>query len=318
MNGLIRRLGAITVAGLSFAACGGQPATPPPPVPYTSLAPVEVKVKSDPDWLAGGFGSIWLKRPEGFIDRIDPSAAKVADEIRVHETGAEPCEGIGTGAKAVWACDSGDLVSLDPQSRKVGEPIAAGKIAIQGRLVAAGGRIWVLTGTGDTLAGVDEATGAIDDPIALPVTCNDLGASGDIVYVVCEGADRVLRVDTASGAVTAEATIDGPNWVSAASGGVWVAAGNDLRRVDPVTLKTAVTISGMGTGQLGSIWADATGVWVRKRDPFLSRVDPDGSIHDVISAPFQTGGDVIGDGEHVWTTAIDDRLVIRLDVPAES
>jgi len=43
---------------------------------------------------------------------------------------------------------------------------------------------------------------------------------------------------------------------------------------------------------------------------------PDGSIHHVISAPFQTGGDVVGDGQHLWVSAIDDRLVIRLDVPA--
>jgi hypothetical protein len=34
--------------------------------------------------------------------------------------------------------------------------------------------------------------------------------------------------------------------------------------------------------------------------------------------PFQTGGDVVGDGRHLWVTAIDDRLVIRLDIPAET
>lgn len=45
---------------------------------------------------------------------------------------------------------------------------------------------------------------------------------------------------------------------------------------------------------------------------------PDGSIHHVISAPFQTGGDVVGDGQHLWVSAIDDRLVIRLDVPPEA
>jgi hypothetical protein len=261
---------------------------------------------------------MWLKRPEGFVDRIDPSADKVADEIRVHETGAAPCEGIGAGEKAVCACDSGDLVSVDPASHQAAEPIPAGKIAVQGRLVAAAGRIWVLRNDGDTLVGIDEVTGTVGDPIALPVACNDLGASIDIVYAVCEAGDRVLRVDVASSAVTAEAEIDGPNWVSAAGSGVWVAAGNDLLRLDPVSLKTAVTVPGMGTGQLGSIWADAAGVWVRKRDPFISMVGPDGSIRRVVSAPFNTGGDVVGDGRYVWVTAIDDRLVIRLDIPAET
>ena len=45
---------------------------------------------------------------------------------------------------------------------------------------------------------------------------------------------------------------------------------------------------------------------------------PDGSIHHVISAPFQAGGDVVVDGQHLCVSAIDDRLLIRLDVPAEA
>jgi hypothetical protein len=84
-------------------------------------------------------------------------------------------------------------------------------------------------------------------------------------------------------------------WVSAAESGVWLSVGNDL-----------------------SIWADAAGVWVRKREPFLSKVRPDGSIGLVVSAPFQTGGDVIGTGDDIWTTAINERLVIRLRVPPET
>ncbi|MFL5685353.1 MAG: hypothetical protein ACJ77D_04805 [Chloroflexota bacterium] len=317
MPAIIERV-AVVVALLLVGACGARPATPPPAEPYTSFEPAEVKVKSDPDWLAAGFGAIWLKRPEGFVDRIETTTGAIAAEIRVHDTDAQPCEGIGAGATAVWACDSGDLVGVDPRTNAIAEPVAAGKIAVQGRLVGAGGRIWVLAGAGDSLLGMDETTKAIGDPIPLPVACNDLGASAEVVYVVCESADRVVRVDTTSGAVTAEAEIEAPNWVSAGGSGVWVTAGNDLLRVDPVTLKTAVTVPGMGTGQLGSIWADATGVWVRKRDPFLARVDADGSIRLVISAPFETGGDVVGDGQHLWASAIDDRLVIRLDVPAKT
>jgi hypothetical protein len=117
--------------------------------------------------------------------------------------------------------------------------------------------------------------------------------------------------------VTAEAEVDGPNWVTAAGSGVWVAAGSDLLRIDPVSLKTVQPVPGMGTGQLGSIWADASGVWVRKFDPFLTNIDPAGSIRRTISAPFKTGGDVVRDGDHLWVTSIDDRLVIRLEVPAE-
>ena len=313
----MRWVGVGAIAALALAACAGQRATPPPAQPYTSFQPLEVKVKSDPDWLVAGFGAVWLKRPEGFVDRIDASTGTVAAEIKVHEASAEPCEGIGSGNSAVWACDSGDLVRIDPGSDEIADPIAAGKIAVQARLVLAAGRIWVLTGAGDSLVGVDETSGETGEPITLPASCNDLGAAGNVVYVVCEGADRVLRVDTTSGTVTA-VELDAPTWVSAAESGVWISVGNDLLRVDPTSLKTVVTVPGLGTGQLGSIWADAGGVWVRKRDPFLSRVRPDGSIGVVVSAPFQTGGDVVGSGDDIWATAIDERIVIRLRMPAES
>jgi hypothetical protein len=318
MRSSMGRAGVGAIAVLVFAACAGQPATPPPAQPYTSFDAVEVKVKSDPDWLATGFGAIWLKRPEGFVDRIDASSGTITAEIRVHDESAQPCEGIGAGASAVWACDSGDVVRIDPATDALADPIPAAKIAVQGRLVPAGGRIWVLTGVGDSLVGIEEKTGDIGEPIALPAACNDLGAAAQVVYVVCEGADRVLRVDTTSGGVTAQADVKAPTWVSAAESGVWLSAGNDLLRLDPVTLKTAVTVPGMGTGQLGSIWADAAGVWVRKKEPFLAKVRPDGSIGLVVSAPFQTGGDVIGTGDDIWTTAMDERLVIRLRMPPET
>ncbi len=315
MGVAVRGMSLFGVAALVVTACAGQPATPPPAEPYDSFAPVEVKVKSDPDWLVAGFGSIWLKRPEGFVDRIDARSATVAAEIRVHETGSEPCEGIGTGATAMWACDTGDLVGIDPATNDAAQPIPAGKIAVQGRLVVVGGRIYVLTGAGDQLVGIDETTGRMGDAIGLPVACNDLGAFAEVVYVVCETGDRVLRVDLTTRSVTAQAEIEAPNWVSAGDSGVWVTAGNDLLHVDPLSLKTVHTVTGMGTGQFGSIWADATGVWIRKFDPFLTNVDASGAIRHTISAPFKTGGDVVRDGEHLWMSAIDDRLVIRLDVP---
>ena len=165
---------------------------------------------------------------------------------------------------------------------------------------------------------MNEADGSLSEPIALPAACNDLGATGDIVYVACERADRVLRVDPATRSVTAEVTIDGPTWVSAAPSGVWVSAIADLLRVDPVSLATAATVPNLGTGNLGAIWADAGGVWVRKVDPFVSRVDASGAITRVISAPFGSGGDILVEGGHLWVTDFDDRLVIRLDVPPDA
>jgi streptogramin lyase len=174
----------------------------------------------------------------------------------------------------------------------------------------------VLAGEGDRLVGVNEADGSLSEPITLPVACHDLGAAADIVYVVCERADRVLRVDPATGSVTAEVTITKPTWVSVSSSGVWVSADQDLVRLDPATLSVALTVAGLGTGERGSIWADDTGVWVRRIAPFLTRVDgATGAQTRVISAPYRSGGDVLVDGAYLWASDFDERILVRLEIP---
>ena len=303
-------------AGVVACSAPSASVTPPPAEPYTDFAPAEVKMASDPDWLAAGFGSVWVKRPEGFVSRVDADTATITDEIRVHPTSEDACGGMGPGTDGMWSCSSHDLVRIDPSTDTVVATIPSGKIPGQGRLARAAGRIWVLVGEGDRLVGVAESDGSLSDPIALPVACHDLGAAADIVYVVCERADRVLRVDPASGTVTADVVMTKPAWVSASTGGVWVSADQDLFRIDATTLKTALHVKGLGTGERGAIWADEGGVWVRKLDPFLTRVDAaTGASTRVISAPFRSGGDVLADGAHVWVADFDARMLIRLEVP---
>jgi hypothetical protein len=301
------------------AACSAPSAsvaTPPPAEPHTAFAPMEVKTLSDPDWLAAGFGSVWVKRPEGFVSRVDAASGAITAEIEVHPTSTDQCAGVGQGIEAMWSCAANDLVEIDPTTDSVVATVAAGKILGQGRLVRAAGLTWILAGDGDRLVGLAEADGSLTEPIGLPVACHDLGAAADIVYVVCERADRVLRVDPATRTVTAEVTVTKPVWVSASASGIWVSADQDLLRLDPTTLSTALTVKGLGTGERGSIWADETGVWVRRIDPFLARVDAaSGAVTRVISAPFDSGGDVIVDGAHVWATDFDARMLVRLEIP---
>ncbi len=310
---LIGILGGVVACGAPAAPV----ATPPPAEPHTAFAPMEVKVVSDPDWLAAGFGSVWVKRPEGFVSRVAAATGTITAEVEVHPTSADQCAGIGQGTDAMWSCAANDLVQIDPATDSVVGSVAAGKILGQGRLVRAGGLMWVLAGEGDRLVGVAEAGGSLTEPIALPAACHDLGAAADIVYVVCERADRVLRVDPTTSTVTAEVTITKPSWVSASPSGVWVSADQDLVRLDPTTLATGLVVKGLGTGERGAIWADEQGVWVRRIDPFLARVDAtSGAVTRVINAPFDSGGDVIVDGPYVWATDFDARVLLRLEIPA--
>ncbi len=319
MRSFAPRLRLMLIGLSAVAACAAPPApaTPPPAEPHTAFAAIEVKVPSDPDWLAAGFGSVWVKRPEGLVTRVDPATGTIAAEIRVHPTSEEQCGGMGVGTDGMWTCVGTDLVRIDPQTDSIVATVKAGKIRGQGRLVRASGRIWVLAGDGDSLVGVSEADGALSEPISLPVACHDLGAGGDIVYVVCERADRVLRVDPTSATVTAEVTVTKPTWVSVSANSVWVTADQDLVRLDPATLASALVVKGLGTGELGTIWADDSGVWVRRVDPFLTRVDgATGAQTRVISAPYRSGGDVLVDGAYLWASDFDARMLIRLEIPS--
>jgi hypothetical protein len=309
----------VALAATVLPGCGtSAPPTPPPAEPHTAFGPVEIKVGGDPDWLVAGFGSVWLKRPDGRVDRIDPATAKILTEIPTENSALpEDCGGIGLGPDAIWSCSSEAVVRIDPGTDKVVASVPAGKVPSQGRLVRAAGRIWVLAGNGDQLVGIGETDGALSDPIALPAACHDLGATADIVYAVCERADRVLRIDPATAKVTAETTITKPVWVSAAASGVWVAAEQSLLRLDASSLSTVSTLPGVTTGNLGAIWADDSGVWVHRMDPFLTHVSAAaGSVSRVISAPYASGGDVLVDGSYLWTTDFDARLVIRMDLSA--
>ena len=316
-NSADRRVIAIAtgIALLIGACAAAAPASPPPPEAYTAFAPVELKVMGQPDWLAAGFGSIWVKREDGMVSRIDPATATITAEIEADTTSPENCNGIGVGADGIWSCSFQDLVRLDPETNQVDATFPAGKVHGQGRLVGAAGRIWVLAGQGDQLVGLAEADGSLSAPITLPAVCNDLGAAADIVYVVCDAAGRVLRVDPASATVTADVSIPGPAGVSAAPSGVWVAGRDGLRRLDPTSLATTLTVDGVVAGWLEGIDADETGVWVRRFDPFLTRIDAaTGAQTRVISAPFENGGDVLVDGDHLWVSD-PANVVLRLDVP---
>ena len=116
----VQRLGAIpavitaTLVLVTLGACAASPATPPPAEAHTAFAPVEVKIKGDPDWLTAGFGSIWLKHPEGTVDRIDAATAKVTAQIEIHEARSEACGGIAAGVDSIWSCDRGDIVRNRP------------------------------------------------------------------------------------------------------------------------------------------------------------------------------------------------------------
>lgn len=315
------------VAGACSTDLGGakssapSPTSPPmpEPVPIGDLAPVEITIQGDPDPLIVGFGSIWVMNDSGTVTRIDPTTAAIVAEIKVHGLDPEGCNSLGLGNASIWSCKEGDLVRIDPATNVAEPPIHADKVWSQIRLVQAEGRIWVLTGDGTSLIGLDESSGESSDPIALPVPCTDLASAASRLYVVCEEAGRVLGVDLTSGTITADLSVPKPHHVSASATDVWVEAGMGVLQLDPMTLDPRRTYPGIRVGLFGALRADDAGVWIRRIDPFLTRIDAaSGAITAVVTAPFEEGGDVVVDGDHLWASTLHDSVVVRLEVPAGS
>ena len=308
---------AISLVLIALGCAPAGPPSPPPAEPHTAFAPVEIEIGGDPDWLGVGFGSLWVKADVGTVSRIDLATGEVAAEIEAHDlSGDLGCSGIGVGTDSVWTCAEQAVVRIDPTTDDVVASIRAAKVWSQGRIVQAAGRMWVLSGNGDQLVGVAEADGSLSEPIVLPVPCTDLGAVADIVYVVCEAAGRMLRVDPAAASVSADVPIVGPTHVSAADNGVWVAAAQGVLRLDLDSLEPSLTIDGLTVGFFGTIRADDSGVWVRRVDPFLTRIDgASGAVTRIVSAPWGGAGDVIADGDRLWASDVDGQVVVRLDLP---
>ena len=172
----------------------------------------------------------------------------------------------------------------------------------------------VLSGGGQQLVGIDTANGSITDPIALPVACADLGAIDEIVYAVCPDADTVLRIDPSSGSVAATVRVPKANVISTTEDVVWVGGADGLSGLDPTSLDAKVHVPDVVPGYSGGILADTTGVWVRRDDTFLTRLDPSGAKTRVITAPY-LGGDVVVTGDRIWTSDNENGFVVRLTVP---
>src|SRR5438552_10505263 len=112
---------AVLVAGFAIASHGRQ--APPANFPKADAAtlPIQAKIHTggDPDWLAMGFGSVWVSVPKNDeIVRINPVNNAIVARIKVR---GEPCYGIGIGKTHVWtlACKSQALARIRPQDNTV-------------------------------------------------------------------------------------------------------------------------------------------------------------------------------------------------------
>lgn len=275
----------------------------------------KVSIPEGPDWMASGFGSLWVKRDSGVVDRVDPESGDVIAEIRAGPFKNPLCQGIGVSEDAVWFCPPGakEVARIDPATDKVTDSVQVDKVPDQGRLVSAADQLWVLTDSGNELTGVDLADKEPSTEIALESTCIDLAAAGSTLWVTCPIDGLVLRVEAEAGEVTDQLELAGAR--NAAIGeDVWVGFEGGVAQIDPETLEVTA-VYGVYPRLGGSIFAASDAVWVREEDGhFLTRIDPaEQRIVETIEAPaLPSGGDVIVIGDSVWATAYDDEALVEL------
>jgi streptogramin lyase len=338
------RLAAVTIAvigvlALSVAGCGGddgdtspaeeEPATPasteeaslPKPISVEGAKRVDLSDRlltrisiPSPDWMVFAFGSLWVKRDDGRVVRVDPETSKVLAEIGPGPLGQHSCQGIGASDEAIWSCPPGVAIQrIDPEANSVAATIRIDKLQDQGRLVSAADRVWALTDSGAKLTAIDPRTDRPAERVALGGRCAELATAGDALWAMCPLEDRLVRIDAKAREVSDELALPGATNASVGDD-LWVGFEGGVAQVDPRTLDV-LAVYDVHPRYGGSIFAADEAVWVREEGGgFLTRIDPEAQrIVETIRAPaLPSGGDVVQIDDSVWATAYDDATLVEL------
>lgn len=280
------------------------------PVEFGEWTGVRFRIVVDPDWLAADDDHVYVRSAE-HVFVLDPRTGVVTTTVKV---ASDHCQGIGAGLGGVWTCSGTDVIPIDPESGTAGSPIAINKAVEHGHLVTGFDRLWVLTGDGSTLVGLDPETGAVRSETALGARCFDVRVDDASVWLACALDDVVLRVDPVTSGVVDRIEVIEPRGLAFSDGAVWVGAVSAVVRLEAETLEIVATIDG-GTGREGGIAADDTGVWVRRAGAPLIRIDTaTNEVTDELDLDVLRGGDVLVAHGAVWSTAVEEQALFRIDL----
>lgn len=118
--------------------------------------------------------------------------------------------------------------------------------------------------------------------------------------------DQIVKVDEGTGEVTV--TVDGGRDAAIAQDGVWIAAGSEVRKIDPMTgdvlVSAPVEASYIAVGA-GSVWVPST--------TGVSRLDPD-TAQVAARIRLDTGvTEIVVSGDDVWITDKEGGTLTRID-----
>jgi outer membrane protein assembly factor BamB len=296
--------------------------TPSSIVPFEKrlLATIDIKY---PDELVFVQGFIWVKTDDGHVIQVDPATNSVVGDIKV-DTTSDPyhyCQGLSTDGENIWACSASgdennrtiDVVRIDPSAKSVVETVKAGKIFDQFKMPFLLNKIWVLSGNGDKLVGIDITTNQSSPTIDLGVRCLQVEAAGKSLLVTCRMDNLVLRIDPEKMEVTDRLTFSSPLNIAATENGIWLSQGNAVARLDMKSLNPIAIFTNLFNAD---IFATKEAVWVRLENGFLYRIDPVSNelVEQIKTDQSLSIGSILVTSDSIWTTASDDNILIRLSI----
>jgi streptogramin lyase len=271
------------------------------------------------DTLVEVGGAVWVKTDDGQLVRVDPATTRVTGRLQLDQKGLDHryCEGIGTDGTSVFTCATNakttPIVRIDPVTAKVVQRYQVDKNFDQLSIPYVDGRMWVLTGDGSNITGVEPVSGAMR-ALKLGVRCAQAAGDGGHLVLACPLDDSVRRVDLTSGKTVAKRTVQRPNIITAAGQSVWVGTTSGVEQLDAKTLARRTLFPGIALETTGDIASNGDGIWVRAQGPFLYHIDPRSRrITEQISADGSlSGGSLLLTDDALWTTAFNDATLFHL------
>ena len=284
-------------------------------------------ILKEPDEMIFVNGFIWTKTADGHLVQIDPATNQVIADIKVDMT-SDPfhyCQGLGTDGENIWVCSAAgdadhrmiDVMRVDPESQSIVETIKVGKIFEQLDMPFLLNQIWVLSGSGDKLVGIDVTTDQPSSEIDLGNRCFQLALVDKALMAACPLDNLILQIDVEKREVTARVTLKRPGYIAGNEDGVWVAYGSSIVRLDPTSLNPVVTFTNLpAMGSTGDIFVTKEAVWIRQETGFLYQIDPASNqiVEQMKIDQNLAGGSVLVTSDSIWATAYDDNLLVRLSL----
>jgi len=330
---------------LLITACGPGTPTPAPEKPAMPLSTISMDslimasfntnehplasptlTGNNPDELVlADNDMVWTHMDNGYLVQFNWFSNTMSAAVKTDTTTDifHYCQGLGSDGTDVWACSAaGDeghktinVVRVDTTKQAVVETFEVGKIHDQLSMPFVNNQIWVLTGDGSKLVGIDVSTNQVNPAIDLGARCFQLAGLGNMLYASCTVDNLVLKIDTEKKEVIGRQTLTSPQTLAAASNGVWVCQGNSITRLDPETLNPIITFTGITDS---GIAASTGAVWVWEYNKaLLYKIDP--ATNEVAALikpakPFLTGGGALLTEDSLWLTVNENDLVLRLSL----